>query len=310
MSETLPAGSLTVDQRTEQEEIKGYIGTNKKIVEVGNGTGAYFNAYSLAKAINENAASSFWAMMDKDDDGMVYIFSKKGGDYNDLLACEVTDTDSVSRSLADYASFLHIETNLKNESGTTFSLGTTAADAWGRMKAIQSQSDRGTEVWNVTLDGRDVGGLRNIRIAAGNEIMLPGIAKSLGYDYNYDTIINGMDRNSFAEVQNAIDAPWAGAEIRTQESAQRALEAIDRAIEQKDKIRATLGAYQARLENTISSMEIQAENLQAAESRISDVDVAKEVTEMTKNSVLVQAATSMVAQANSMNRLALTLLGM
>lgn len=59
--------------------------------------------------------------------------------------------------------------------------------------------------------------------------------------------------------------------LKTQDSAQKALERIDEAIIRKDKIRAHLGAMQNRLENTLSNPQIQAENLQAAESRISDV---------------------------------------
>jgi flagellin len=97
--------------------------------------------------------------------------------------------------------------------------------------------------------------------------------------------------------------------VRTQSSAQEALDALDEAIIKKDKIRADLGAMQNRLENTMTNLEIQAENLQASESRISDVDVAKEMTEFTKSNVLVQAGVSMLAQANSMSQMALSLLG-
>jgi flagellin len=70
-----------------------------------------------------------------------------------------------------------------------------------------------------------------------------------------------------------------------------------------------LGALQNRLENTISVMAIQAENLQAAESRISDIDVALEMTQFTKNMIMAQAATSMLAQANGLAQLALSVLG-
>jgi flagellin len=114
---------------------------------------------------------------------------------------------------------------------------------------------------------------------------------------------------AFLQIQNADNAPWKGAEIRTQSSAQESLDAITEAIVKKDKIRANLGAMQNRLENTMTNLEIQAENLQASESRISDVDVAKEMTEFTKNNVLVQAGVSMLAQANSMSQMALSLLG-
>ncbi|WP_028586216.1 flagellin [Desulfocurvus vexinensis] len=100
-----------------------------------------------------------------------------------------------------------------------------------------------------------------------------------------------------------------GMSISTQSLAQAALAALDAAIISKDKIRANLGALQNRLENTISNLQIQAENLQAAESRISDVDVAWEMTEFVRNQILTQAATAMLAQANSIPRLAMQLIG-
>jgi flagellin len=84
---------------------------------------------------------------------------------------------------------------------------------------------------------------------------------------------------------------------------------MDTAIQRKDTQRASLGALQNRLQNTITNLQIQAENLQAAESRISDVDVATEMTNFTKNNILAQAATAMLAQANSLPQLALQLLG-
>jgi flagellin len=109
--------------------------------------------------------------------------------------------------------------------------------------------------------------------------------------------------------QSDVDRTEAGHAISTQQAAQRALEAINMAIISKDKIRAALGATQNRLENTISNLQIMAENLQAAESRISDVDVASEMTEFVRNQVLTQAAVAMLAQANSLPQMALQLIG-
>ena len=100
----------------------------------------------------------------------------------------------------------------------------------------------------------------------------------------------------------------AGKTISTQELAQQALEAINQAIISKDKIRASLGAMQNRLENTITNLSIQAENLQASESRISDVDVASEMTEFTRQQILSQSAVAMLAQANSLPKMALQLI--
>jgi flagellin len=96
--------------------------------------------------------------------------------------------------------------------------------------------------------------------------------------------------------------------ISTQEGAQQAIEAINAAIISKDKIRANLGAMQNRLENTISNLQVQAENVQAAESRISDVDVAQEMTNFVRNQILTQAAVAMLSQANSLPQMALNLM--
>jgi flagellin len=84
---------------------------------------------------------------------------------------------------------------------------------------------------------------------------------------------------------------------------------VDEGIVRKDKIRAHLGATQNRLENTVTNLQTQAENLQAAESRISDTDVAEEMTELVKHQILAQAANAMLAQANNMPRSLLGLLG-
>ena len=121
-----------------------------------------------------------------------------------------------------------------------------------------------------------------------------------------------------SEIQAAVSsaASWylkrhtyAGKNIATQENAQIALDAIDQAIEIKDNIRANLGAMQNRLENTITNLEIQAENLQAAESQISDVDVASEMTNFVRNQILVQSGVAMLSQANSLPQMAMQLIG-
>ena len=87
-----------------------------------------------------------------------------------------------------------------------------------------------------------------------------------------------------------------------------ALQTIDNAINKVSELRSKLGAYQNRLEHTINNLDTAAENLQAAESRIRDVDMAKEIMEFTKNSILQQAATAMLAQANAVPQSVLQLL--
>jgi len=100
-----------------------------------------------------------------------------------------------------------------------------------------------------------------------------------------------------------------GADVTTRETAEGTITAIDKAIELVSKERSKLGAMQNRLEHTIKNLDTSAENLQAAESRIRDVDMAKEMMEFTKQSILQQAATAMLAQANQLPGSVLKLLG-
>lgn len=97
--------------------------------------------------------------------------------------------------------------------------------------------------------------------------------------------------------------------IETQEKAQKALVTLNNAIVVKDKARAHLGALQNRLENTVSNLSIQAVNLQASESRISDADIAFEMTGFVRNQVLSQSAVAMLGQANAMPQMVMRLLG-
>lgn len=97
--------------------------------------------------------------------------------------------------------------------------------------------------------------------------------------------------------------------IQTQENAQKALNTIDDAIVTKDKARAYLGTMQNRLENTVTNLTVQAENLQTAESRISDVDIAVEMASFVRKQILSQSAVAMLAQSYTTPQYALRLIG-
>jgi len=126
-----------------------------------------------------------------------------------------------------------------------------------------------------------------------------GPTNSIAEDYYFITI------GSATETALGIDQ----LSIASQTAAQAALATITDAIVSKDTIRANLGAYSNRLSNTISQLEIQAENLQAAESRVRDVDVAMEMTNFITNQIKSQAAIAMLSQANMVPQMALTLIG-
>lgn len=98
-------------------------------------------------------------------------------------------------------------------------------------------------------------------------------------------------------------------DLESQSAARAALDAINTAIVSVTRNRGTLGAAESRLAITIENLQVARENFQAAESRIRDVDVASEAAELTRLTILQQAGTAILAQANQQPQLALQLLG-
>jgi flagellin len=164
----------------------------------------------------------------------------------------------------------------------------------------------GIYLLNGNLSGAHEGGESGGNLNSLGELKVHfGTANSSDEDYYYIKIDSSTA--SALGVGNVATGAQA-ASIKTQSLAQNALEGLNAAIVSKDNIRANLGALQNRLQNTISNLQIQAENLQAAESQISDVDVATEMTQFVRNQILTQSAVAMLAQANSLPRMAMQLL--
>jgi flagellin len=96
--------------------------------------------------------------------------------------------------------------------------------------------------------------------------------------------------------------------LATPDDANRAINTLDEALKKVNKQRADLGGYQNRLEHAVRGIDNTAENMTASESRIRDTDMAGEMVEFTKNQILTQAGTAMLAQANSNSQNVLSLL--
>lgn len=118
----------------------------------------------------------------------------------------------------------------------------------------------------------------------------------------------GVAAGTAADADNPATVSQ-GITVTTQADADNAITAINSAIETVSAERSKLGAIQNRLEHTIANLGTSAENLQAAESRIRDLDMAEEIMAFTKNNILQQAATAMLAQANMAPQSVLQLLG-
>jgi len=111
-------------------------------------------------------------------------------------------------------------------------------------------------------------------------------------------------------IQSANGLPHSATflSLSTPEKANISIGVLDKALRTVSKQRADLGAYQNRLEHAVRGIDIGAENLQAAESRIRDADMASEMVEFTKNQILAQAGNAMLAQANQKTQQVLQLL--
>lgn len=141
--------------------------------------------------------------------------------------------------------------------------------------------------------------------ATGQTMKVDGTYGSLGAGATQDaTIVVGSKLSSKAQIgsdgsitKEAVTE--AGIDVSSQKAADAAIKTIDNAINTVSQERSKLGAYQNRLEHTIANLNTSSENLTASESRIRDVDMAKEMMSFSKNNILSQAAQAMLAQANS-----------
>jgi flagellin len=142
------------------------------------------------------------------------------------------------------------------------------------------------------------------RFAQGGDVMQFHIGANV--DQNTRVYIGTMTATSLG-----LKGAQGGDEqisISSPDEANLTLAAVDEALKNVTKQRADLGAYQNRFEMAAKGINIAAENTQAAESRIRDTDMASEMVEYTKNQILTQAGTAMLAQANSQSQTVLALL--
>ncbi|NLI59859.1 MAG: flagellin, partial [Clostridiales bacterium] len=123
-----------------------------------------------------------------------------------------------------------------------------------------------------------------------------GTAKTI--TVNDKVIAEGVLGFQEGKLAGEVSFTINGSDVSSRANAEGSITTINNAIEQVSKERSKLGAMQNRLEHTIKNLDTSAENLQASESRIRDVDMAQEMMEFTKNNILQQAATAMLAQAN------------
>ncbi len=180
-----------------------------------------------------------------------------------------------------------------------------------RELAVQAASDTSTDDDRAHLQLEVEALLEEVdRIATTTEFNGQALLDSnfVGKQFHIGPNADQVIEVTIGDMQVAalgVDATDIGA----QTGANTAIGVIDAAISSVSEERATLGAVQNRLEHTIASLGMAAENLGAAESRIRDVDMALEMTNFTRNQIMLQAGTAMLSHANMKPQAVLQLLG-
>ncbi len=222
-----------------------------------------------------------------------------------------TDAATVSAVVTDLTDLSSLADAINRETGKTgisaVSKGDTIELVSSRGDAIQITNYAGSG--GATLQAKSFDGEDNVgaaaTIAAGGGARADGQVQLEAADaFQVTGMTGGLGADGFSELDavNTID-------ISTATGAQSALGIINGAISNIDSQRAQLGAVQNRFENTISNLQNIAENSSAARSRIRDTDFAAETSELTKNQILQQAGTAILAQANQLPQAVLSLLG-
>ncbi|PLR73717.1 flagellin [Bacillus sp. UMB0728] len=268
-----------------------------------------------SKTIDINGVSlTYTATGTADTDGAA--LAQLINDNKDKLGVSATYTAGTD-ALAITTSGVGSAANLTvNAAAGEIAVGATAVDTYGSDATI-------TE---ATIGANYVARGNTITVTSGNleglELQLNGNvmhATGANNDATFDITANGslalqIGANQDQEMGISIGDMRASAlgvasiNVTSQSSASNAITTIDAAIKTVSAERSKLGAYQNRLEHTINNLNTSSENLTAAESRVRDVDMAKEMMNQTKNSILSQAAQAMLAQSNQLPQGVLQLL--
>jgi flagellin len=227
---------------------------------------------------------------------------------SEKLKSEIRSMRQAARNTADGVSLIQVAEGSMNEIGNIL--------VRLRELSIQAASDTIGDVERSFVD-KEVQQLKSEidRISASTQFdgihLLDGSAPLL--EFQVGTENNPLvDRYAFdsSKLVTTLDGlNLGGVSTSTKTLSQQNLGAIDDAMVQLNGNRATLGALQNRMQSTLANLGVYRENLEAANSRIRDTDMAEEASELVKNSILSQAAISVLSQANATPQLALKLIG-
>jgi flagellin len=317
--------------------IKGKLGTASIGLSDGSSARALSNAVNKATDSTGVTASARTAVRLQQDESGGFTNTATTGTISFTLYgsnnAKETDGVQVSATLTDWSDLSGLADAVNKETGRTGISARVLSNG-----ALEMISDRGDNImikdYRATDGDNDVGAqLQTLSFNGDNGIdddqdasdTIEGTATLSGDGAtgavavgqvrfesadafeveNFETIDGGQQEDSVYSTLEAVSS----VDIGTAVGAQNALGIISAAISNIDSQRAQLGAVQNRFENTISNLQNIAENASAARSRIRDTDFAAETSELTKNQILQQAGTAILAQANQLPQAVLSLLG-
>jgi flagellin len=228
---------------------------------------------------------------------------------------------------ADDAAGLAISESLKSQIG---GLTVAVRNAQDGVSVVQTAEGALNETTAILQRMRDLAveanntGAQNDTSIAGLDTEFQQLASELddianGTEFNGVTLLDGSYSGSFQvganngdtlaiAVATSMDSTLVGAGTLDSTTAAGYIDSVDGAVEEVSSTRATLGAYQNRLDHKINNLNVAIENLTASNSRIRDTDMASEMVQFTKEQILSQAGTAMLAQANQAPQTVLRLL--
>jgi flagellin len=252
-------------------------GVGANITSVAVASGQQNNVNALAgKTITYDGSSSKWM------DG--------ANDVTALFTVGGTPTNGDTIVVGPYTAEVHAAVTPHSEAKTD---GTDST----YNVAIKGPNQEDVSVSAFNLKGITANGVMKVAVKTADAALTFHIGAN-----------SGQSTKLTVQDMGAKSLGVEGVDLTTQTSADAAITTIDNAINTVSAQRAALGAMQNRLEHTINNLGTSSENLSAAESQIRDVDMAEEMSEYTKNNILVQAATSMLAQSNQQPQSVLSLL--
>ncbi|MDD2401994.1 MAG: flagellin [Clostridia bacterium] len=311
----------------------GAVGTSsdKTKVDIVSVTGLKTGDYNVTIGTEATQASAVAGGLDLsggdvDMSGKVIIIN---GTTIDFAGMTSVGADDVQAKINTYTNITGVVatndgTNIKLDQASFGSdaeiklTGTNAADVGGAVTAgvdaVVTITDEDSVAQTITGVGQSVIYQGAEFTAIGDDatdetitVDSSGASLQIGSNSGQEMLID-INEMSTTTLGNDTDGLVSAINVQTQTGAGNAIKTLDAAIQEVSAERSKLGAFQNRLEHSINNLGTSAENLTAAESRVRDLDMAKEMTEFTKNNILSQAAQAMLAQANQQPQSILQLL--